>query len=91
MSKVLKNLIGKEVRRRRVEAGWSQEILAARCQVEGWDLSRATLSKIEAGLRRVNDAEVFLVAKILKCELADLFKGVKRDAAVDLARHREGS
>ncbi|HRH98290.1 MAG TPA: helix-turn-helix transcriptional regulator [Prosthecobacter sp.] len=43
------------------------------CQLAGWDLSRETLSKIEAGLRRVNDAEVMMLAKVLGCELKDMF------------------
>jgi hypothetical protein len=36
----------------------TQEMSAARCGVLGWDLSRATLSKIEAQLRCVTDREV---------------------------------
>jgi len=45
-------------------------------------LSRAGLSKIEAGLRRVNDAELWMLAKVLACTLSDLFpvrpKGLAR-------------
>ena len=54
-------------------AGLSQEGLAAKLQLGGWDLSRGGLSKIEAQLRRVNDAEIYLFAKVLKCEMGDLF------------------
>jgi len=67
------NLIGPTVRRKRLEAGLSQDELAAKIQLVGWDLSRGGVSKIEARLRRVNDAELVLLAKVLKCELADLF------------------
>jgi transcriptional regulator with XRE-family HTH domain len=55
-----------------VRQGLSQEALAARCQRFGWDISRATLSKIEAGLRCVSDAEVVLLAAVLKCAVAEL-------------------
>ena len=67
------NVVGDQVRRFRSAKDWSQEALAARCQLLGWDISRGTLSKIEAGLRRVTDAEVFLLAKVLDRPLADLF------------------
>ncbi|MCQ2364804.1 MAG: helix-turn-helix transcriptional regulator [Akkermansia sp.] len=37
----------------------------ARCQMMEWMISRATLAKIEGGFRRVNDAEVSLLARAL--------------------------
>lgn len=54
-------------------AGLSQESFATKLQLSGWDLSRGGLSKIEAQLRRVNDAELYLLAKAFKCEMGDLF------------------
>jgi transcriptional regulator with XRE-family HTH domain len=73
MAASTQNLIGPQVRRLRVGAGLSQEALAAKLQLAGWDLSRGGLSKIEAGLRRVNDAELWMLAKVLSCPLLDLF------------------
>ena len=67
------NLLGPQVRRLRMEAGLSQEALAAKLQLAGWDISRAGLSKIESRLRRVNDAEFYLLAMVLGCELGGLF------------------
>jgi transcriptional regulator with XRE-family HTH domain len=67
------NLVGPHVRRLRMAANWSQEALAAKLQMAGWDVSRGGLSKIEAGLRRVNDAELWMLAKVLECQMADLF------------------
>ena len=67
------NLVGPQVRRLRTEAGLSQEAFAAKLQLTGWDLSRGGLSKIEAGLRRVNDAELWVLAKALSCQLTDLY------------------
>lgn len=73
------NIVGPVVRRMRVEAGLSQEKLAAKIQVAGWDLSRGGVSKIEAQLRRVNDAELLVLARVLRCELGDLYpKKVQR-------------
>lgn len=67
------NLVGPQVRRLRMAAELSQEALAAKLQIAGWDLSRGGLSKIEAGLRRVNDAELWVLANVLACPLTDLF------------------
>ena len=67
------NIIGSRVRFLRQNKDLSQEALAAQCNIAGWDISRGTLSKIEARLRRVNDAEVMLIAKVLKCSIADLY------------------
>lgn len=73
MAAVPKNIIGSTLRRLRIEQDLTQDALAARCQLQGWDLSRGTLSKIEAGIRRVNDAEILMLSKTLKVEIADLF------------------
>lgn len=67
------NVVGPVVRKLRMAAGLSQEAFAAKLQVGGWDLSRAGLSKIEAGLRRVNDAELWVLARALSCGLTDLY------------------
>ena len=70
--KHVRNLVGPVVRKLRMDAGLSQEALAARLQVAGWDISRAGLSKIEARLRLVNDAELVVLARVLKCGAVDL-------------------
>jgi len=67
------NIIGPAVRRLRVKRDLTQEALAARCQVKGWDITRGTLAKIEAQVRCVSDAEVALLAEGLGCELKELF------------------
>lgn len=67
------NVVGPQVRKLRYQRSVTQEALAARCGVLGWDLSRATLSKIEAQLRCVTDTELEILAKALKVEIAELF------------------
>ena len=67
------NLVGPVVRKLRMSAGLSQDAFAARLQVAGWDISRGGVSKIEARLRRVNDAELMILARALKCDLAALY------------------
>ena len=72
MAEQKQNLVGLRVRRLRMDAGLSQEAFAARLQLAGWDLSRGGLSKIEAGLRRVNDAEHWRLAKALGIAVGDV-------------------
>jgi transcriptional regulator with XRE-family HTH domain len=67
------NIVGPQVRKLRYQQGITQEMLAARCGVLGWDLSRAILSKIEAQLRCVTDAELEILAGALRVQIAALF------------------
>ncbi len=64
----VKNIVGKQVREIRLTFNppLSQKELAARLELNGWKISRGTLSKIEAGIREVTDFEVMLLAKTLK-------------------------
>lgn len=58
-------------------------MLAARCNVIGWDISRGTLAKIEAKVRRVTDIEVALLAKALRVPVNFLFP-VSSDSAASI-------
>lgn len=71
----LANIVGPQLRRLRQRAGLTQEALAARCQLAGFDISRGTLSQIEAQLRWVMDEEVVLLAKTLRVSPLDLLAG----------------
>jgi len=64
----------------------SQETIVAKCGAAGWDLSRGTFAKIESGLRRVNDAEVVLLAKVLRCSLEELIGGHGNKSIVSVLR-----
>ena len=67
------NIVGPQVRKVRYEQNLTQDELAARCQRIGFDLSRGTLSKIEAGLRCVTDRELADLAKALNVEIVRLY------------------
>jgi len=67
-----KNIVGPQVRKLRDQKGLTQEMFAARCTVLGLDLSRATLSKIEAQLRCVTDTELVALAEALKVDVTML-------------------
>jgi transcriptional regulator with XRE-family HTH domain len=67
------NVIGPQLRRLRVAAGMTQDAVAAKCGVTGWDVSRGTLAKIEAQVRCVSDAEVYVLARVMKVELVAMY------------------
>ena len=78
MKSKLRNVVGAQVRKLRYARDLSQEEITARCNVLGWDISRGTLAKIEAGVRCVTDAELFVLAKVLRTDLDELFPKVEK-------------
>jgi transcriptional regulator with XRE-family HTH domain len=73
MSAKHKNLVGPQVRKLRYQRGWKQKDLAARLQILGWDIDRASVSKIESQLVWVGDFEMFYLAEALRVDLKQLF------------------
>jgi transcriptional regulator with XRE-family HTH domain len=67
------NIVGPQIRKLRYQQRFTQELFAARCSVLGLELSRGTLSKIEAQLRCVTDAELEILAEALKTDVTALF------------------
>jgi transcriptional regulator with XRE-family HTH domain len=67
------NLVGPKVRELRVLKALTQEALTAKLQVEGWDVSRESLAKLESQFRRVPDCELLFLAKVLGVEIRELF------------------
>ncbi|WP_023603764.1 helix-turn-helix domain-containing protein [Aliivibrio logei] len=68
------NIVGKQIRAIRKEKKLTQEQLTARCNLEGFDISRGTLAKIESGVRQVIDIEIVIFSKVLHVGAGDLFK-----------------
>lgn len=73
MARNSQNVVGAQVRRHRYRRDLTQEVLSAKCNLLGWDISRGALAKIESGVRCVTDAELFVLAKTLDVELRDLY------------------
>lgn len=68
------NVIGPRIKELRESQGLTQEELTARCNLIGLDISRGTLAKIEAQVRRVTDDEIPLLADALKVSISQLYK-----------------
>ena len=73
MTKPALNLIGPQVKKWRAKKGWSQETLAARLQLRGWNISRDSLASLELQRRRVPDCEMLFLSRVLGVRLDDLF------------------
>jgi transcriptional regulator with XRE-family HTH domain len=67
------NLIGPQVRKWRRKKGWSQDVLATKLQLRGWNISRDSLASLESQRRRVPDCELLYLARVLGIRLDDLF------------------
>ena len=76
MFHVRNNIVGKRVKLARLQCSprMTQQALAVRLQLDGWDISRSGVAKIELGLRRVTDKEVVRLAKALSVPVAWLFE-----------------
>ena len=73
MEQPARNAIGANLRRIRTDKEFSQERLAVACSRLGYELPRATIAKIESGIRGASDFEIFVIAHALKIEIAELF------------------
>lgn len=67
------NVIGPRIKELREAQGLTQEELTARCNLLEWDISRGTLAKVEAQVRRITDDEVELFAQALNVEIKELY------------------
>ena len=77
--KKILNVVGPKIRETRNSLGLTQEEFATKCQLFGLDISRGTLSQIEAQIRCVVDSELWALAQILETRLENLFPaGMKK-------------
>ena len=66
------NLVGPQVQKLRLKKGWSQEKLAMKLQLRGWNISRDSLASLESQRRRVPDCEMLYLARVLRVRMGDL-------------------
>ena len=73
MNAAVEKRIGGNVRRLRERAGLTQEMLAAKLQLEGCDVTRSALAKIEVGQRHLYPDELRLIKHILRVSYEEIF------------------
>lgn len=66
--------VGNNIRNLREKAGLTQEQLSAKLQVQGCDITRSALAKIEVGQRHLYPDEIILIKEILKVDFKEIFK-----------------
>ena len=74
MNVKIEKQIGKNVRNLREKANMTQEQLATKLQVEGCDITRSAVAKIEVGQRHLYPDEILLIKKILNVSFDDIFR-----------------
>ncbi|MCR5600521.1 MAG: helix-turn-helix domain-containing protein [Ruminococcus sp.] len=74
MNKEVEKAVGSNIRRLREKADITQEQLSARLQVNGCDITRSALAKIEVGQRHLYPDEIILLKKLLNVSYDDIFE-----------------
>lgn len=73
MNAVIEKRIGQNIRKLRERSGMTQELLAAKLQLSGCDITRSAVAKIEVGQRHLYPDEILLIRTILKVRYEDIF------------------
>lgn len=74
MDKKTEKKIGNNIKVIRENAGITQELLAAKLQLHGCDITRSAVAKIEVGQRHLYPDEIILIKNILKTTYEEIFK-----------------
>ena len=74
MDKVVEKKIGKNIRTIREAKGITQDMLAAKLQLNGCDITRSANAKIEVGQRHLYPDEIILICKILNTTFESIFE-----------------
>ncbi len=64
---------GKKIKESRESSGMTQELLSTKLQLNGCDITRSALAKIEVGQRHIYPDEINLIKEILNVSFDDLF------------------
>ena len=72
MNKEYEKIVGNNIRKLREKAGLTQEQLSARLQVNGCDITRSAVAKIEVGQRHLYVDEIKLLKEILWVKYSDI-------------------
>ena len=73
MDQIVEKRVGQNIRALREKAGITQEILATKLQINGCDITRSAVAKIEVGQRHLYPDEVILIKRILNVSYEDIF------------------
>ena len=73
MNKEIEYKIGQNIRKIRESRGMTQDTLAAKLQLNGCDITRSAVAKIEVGQRHLYPDEILLIRRILNTSYDHIF------------------
>lgn len=73
MNEIYEMEFGKNIRRLRKKKKLTQDQLAAQLQINGCDITRSALAKIEVGQRHLYPDEILLLKELLDVDFKDMF------------------
>ena len=73
MNVSIEKRIGSNIRSLRERAGLTQEQVAAKLQINGCDITRSAVAKIEVGQRHLYPDEIILLKAILSATYEEVF------------------
>lgn len=74
MNKGIETIIGKNIRELRESKKMTQEEIAAKLQLNGCDITRSAVAKIEVAQRHLYPDEIILLKNILGVSYDEIFK-----------------
>lgn len=74
MNKMIEKKVGNNIRKIREAKGMTQDMLAAKLQLNGCDITRSAIAKIEVGQRHLYPDEIILIREILNTTFDLLFE-----------------
>ena len=72
MNQEIERQVGENIRKLRIQSKLTQEMLAAKLQLEGCDITRSAIAKIEVGQRHLYPDEIILIKKILQTNYEEI-------------------
>ena len=73
MNEYVEKRIGQNIRALREKTGMTQEVLSAKLQLQGCDITRSAVAKIEVGQRHLYPDEIILIKEILGVTYDEIF------------------
>ena len=74
MNRTIEKKVGNNIRKIREAKGMTQDTLAAKLQLNGCDITRSAVAKIEVGQRHLYPDEVILIREILNTSFEEIFE-----------------
>ena len=79
MNREIEKQIGQNIKAIRENIEMTQDILSAKLQLKGCDITRSAMAKIEVGQRHLYADELMLIKEILSTDFDTIFYGVNKE------------